>query len=238
MTPRVSLNPPASHFPLRLPSGVTVHLLPGRAVLLPGNDPWLVVADVHLGKSAAFRARGLAVPEGDTAQDLAAMLDLVRLHQPARLVVNGDLFHAPSGLTAELEEEVERFVGSLGIPLALVMGNHDAKISRLPTGVRQVSCLEHESGVRLVHDPAEAAPAESDGRFQFHIAGHWHPAVRIADGRRTTLRLPCFLLRGPLLILPSFGSFTGGASMRPEPGDRFFVAPGERVMEVPGALLR
>ncbi|MDB6134869.1 MAG: Calcineurin-like phosphoesterase [Verrucomicrobiales bacterium] len=213
-----------------------MHLLPGRAVLLPGVEPWLVVADVHLGKSATFRARGLAVPEGDTAQDLAAMLDLVRLHKPARLVVNGDLFHAPSGLTPELKEDMEHFIRLLGIPLTLVTGNHDAKISRLPTGVREVSCLNHESGVRLIHDPAEAASAESDGRF--HIAGHWHPAVRIADGRRTTLRLPCFLLRGPLLILPSFGSFTGGASMRPEPGDRFFVAPGERVMEVPGALLR
>lgn len=235
----MSLNSPipsAFHFPLRLPSGGAAHLLPGRAVLLPGNEPWLVVADVHLGKSAAFRARGLAVPEGDTAQDLAAMLDLVRLHKPARLVVNGDLFHAPSGLTPELEEGLERFIRSLGIPLTLVTGNHDAKISRLPTGVREVSSLNHESGVRLIHDPAEAVTAGGDGRF--YIAGHWHPAVRIADSRRTTLRLPCFLLRGPLLVLPSFGSFTGAACMRPEPGDRFFVSPGNRVLEVPGALLR
>lgn len=211
-----------------------MQLLAGRAVLVTGEgaEPWLVVADVHLGKSATFRARGLAVPEGDTAQDLKALLNLVRRHEPARLVVNGDLFHAPAGITPELEDEVSHFVEALGIPLTLVTGNHDAKIQKLPSGVEGAPILEHGGGVRLIHDPAEVA---GDA---FHITGHWHPVVRIADGKRTSLRLPCFLLRGQNLILPSFGSFTGGAMMRPEAGDRFFVAPGERVIEVPESLLR
>ncbi|OYV00284.1 MAG: hypothetical protein CFE26_24210, partial [Verrucomicrobiales bacterium VVV1] len=39
----------------------------------------LIVADVHLGKSATFRAKGLPVPEGDNEHDLgrlAALIDL------------------------------------------------------------------------------------------------------------------------------------------------------------------
>lgn len=190
----------------------------------------LVVADVHLGKSATFRARGLAVPEGDTACDLARLTELVRRHKPARLVVNGDLFHAPAGITPEISLLLRRFVEDLGIPFTLVGGNHDAKIRALPAGMKSVASLEQD-GVRLIHDPADAA---GEG---FHITGHWHPVVRIADGKRTSLRLPCFLLRGRMLVLPSFGSFTGGAVMKPEPGDRFFVAPAERVIEVPPALL-
>lgn len=252
---------------LETPGGAQVRLLPGRAVLLEGQgtEPWLVVADVHLGKSATFRARGLAVPEGDTAQDLAALLRLARQHLPGRLVVNGDLFHAPAGITPELEAAVSAFVEELGVPLTLVTGNHDAKIRQLPAGVESVPFLDYPGDVRLVHDPADAltdsrahadtvddvklnskpnAESESEteskaASLRFYLTGHWHPVVRIADGKRTSLRLPCFLLRGVQnLILPSFGSFTGGAIMKPEPGDRFFVSPGDRVIEVPEALLR
>jgi metallophosphoesterase superfamily enzyme len=250
---------------IETPGGVRVCLLPGRAVLLEGQggEPWLVVADVHLGKSATFRARGLAVPEGDTAQDLAGLLQLARRHLPGRVVVNGDLFHAPAGITPELEAAVSAFVEELGVPLTLVTGNHDAKIRHLPAGVESVLFLDYPGDVRLVHDPAEAVSecrAEADtvadispapnlrakpeagaqpASRRFYLTGHWHPVVRIADGKRTSLRLPCFLLRGGQnLILPSFGSFTGGAIMKPEPGDRFFVSPGDRVIEVPGALLR
>jgi hypothetical protein len=64
------------------------------------------------------------------------------------------------------------------------------------------------------------------------------PVARIADCKRTSLRLPCFLLRGAVLVAPSFGTFTGGAIIAREKGDRVFVAPGDRVIEVPEELLR
>lgn len=204
--------------------------MPGRAVFLSGAEPLLIVADVHLGKSAAFRARGLAVPEGDSLSDLARITELVRQYQPARLVVNGDLFHAPAGITPEIRSMIGEFVEELEIPLTLVGGNHDMKIRDLPAGIKSVSSLEQD-GVTLIHDPADVT---AEG---FHITGHWHPVVRIADRKRMPLRLPCFLLRGQMLVLPAFGNFTGGLVMRPEPGDRFFVAPAERVIEVPPALL-
>ena len=70
------------------------------------------------------------------------------------------------------------------------------------------------------------------------VSAHWHPVAKIADGKRTSLRLPCFLLRRNVLVLPSFGSFTGGALVDREEGDRLFVAPGDRVIEVPEKLLR
>jgi hypothetical protein len=34
------------------------------------------------------------------------------------------------------------------------------------------------------------------------------------------------------MILPSFGSFTGGHTIRPEEGDRIFVTSGEAVHSV------
>ncbi len=187
----------------------------------------LVVADVHLGKSASFRARGLPIPEGHNARDLLRLVTLVEKHQASQLVVAGDLFHAPSGLTNELKNALEDFLKALGIPIHLVLGNHDAKIRHLPLSC--VALLDIEDRIRIIHNPADAGPS-------FHVAGHLHPVVKIRDGQRTSLRMPCFLFRGNTLVLPSFGSFTGGAIVKPEPTDRIFTALRDQVVELPSDL--
>jgi len=213
-----------------LPKIPTVTLLPEGAVFL-SDSATLVVADVHLGKSAAFRARGLPVPEGDNARDLARLLALVKKSAASHLVIAGDLFHAPSGITPELEAALGDFISGLGIPITLAVGNHDVKIKRLPSPLQCVPYLDLEENCRVIHDPAHA----DGGRL--HLSGHWHPVVRIPDGKRTSLRLPCFLLRENTLVLPAFGSFTGGAIIKPVAGDRVFVALRENVVELPAALV-
>lgn len=207
----------------------TLQLLPGKAVLLP--DRTLVVADLHLGKATAFQAKGLAIPEGDSDADLERLRALCEQVRASRIVINGDLFHSPAGLSPEIERLLETWLFTLGVPVELVLGNHDRKLRRLPEWLTAVGSAEH-AGVHLVHDPADAP----DDRPV--VSAHWHPVAKIADGKRTSLRLPCFLLRRNVLVLPSFGSFTGGAIVDREKGDRVFVAPGDRVIEVPGELLK
>jgi DNA ligase-associated metallophosphoesterase len=205
-----------------------VQLLPEGAVLLTKSST-LVLSDVHLGKSAAFRARGLPVPEGDAERDLIRIRNLVHQIHARQLIFAGDLFHAPSGITSELAELLSNFIGTLGIPLTLIRGNHDAKLKDLPAGMTTIPHLD-VNDIRIVHDPKDASPDH------FNIAGHWHPVARIPDGKRTSLRLPCFLFRNNTLILPSFGSFTGGAIIHPETGDRIFVSLRDRVVEIPESL--
>jgi DNA ligase-associated metallophosphoesterase len=196
----------------------TLQLLPGKAVLLP--DRTLVVADLHLGKATAFQARGLAVPEGDSPADLHRLGILCE-----------QVFHSPAGLSLEIERLLETWLFAIGLPVELVLGNHDLKLRRLPSWLTAVHSVEH-AGIHLVHDPADAPEGVPV------VAAHWHPVAKIADGKRTSLRLPCFLLRRNMLVLPSFGTFTGGAIVDREDGDRLFVAPGDRVIEVPEKLLR
>ena len=205
-------------------------LLPEGAVFL-SDCATLVVADVHLGKSAAFRAQGLPVPEGDTVRDLQRLLELARKCHAAHLVVAGDLFHAPSGITPLLEAALADFIRALGLPVTLVFGNHDVKLKQIPSQIHSVAGLDLGESIRVIHDPAHA----SGGRM--HLSGHWHPVVRIPDGRRTSLRLPCFLYRNHTLVLPAFGSFTGGAILSPAPDDRVFVAIRDQVIELPAALI-
>lgn len=191
----------------------------------------LVVADVHLGKAAAFRAGGVPVPEGDAELDLQRMEALVSGTGAESLVVAGDLFHSATGVTEGILGFLEGFLRRVRVTVTLVIGNHDRKVGSFPEGLRieeWVSC----GGVRIIHDPAEA---EDDRALT--LCGHWHPVARIPDGRRTALRIPCFLLRGHRLVLPSFGSFTGGSIVEPEKGDRFFVTMRDDVVEVPGRVI-
>ena len=208
----------------------SITLLPQGVVFL-SDSATLVVADVHLGKSAAFRAQGLPVPEGDTVRDLQRLLDLARNCHAAHLVVAGDLFHAPSGITPLLETALAGFITELGLPITLVVGNHDVKLKQFPSQIRAVASLDLAESIRVIHDPAHASGE------RLHLSGHWHPVVRIPDGRRTSLRLPCFLYRNHTLVLPAFGSFTGGAILSPAPDDRVFVAIREQVIELPAALI-
>lgn len=209
----------------------SMRLLPDGAVFLQ-HSATLVLADVHLGKAAAFRAGGLPVPDGDTTRDLARIAALANSCQAREVVVAGDLFHAPSGVTPELADELSAFLASLVVPFLLVAGNHDRKLVPLPCGLQSVERLDR-GGVRIIHDPADLS-----GRGQFHLAAHWHPIARIRDGKRSSLRLPAFLLRGNMLILPAFGSFTGGAPIDAGRNDRIFIPIREQVVEVPADLVR
>jgi len=210
-------------------AGLPVELLLERAALL--SDRTLVVGDIHLGKASAFQARGIAIPEGASTTDLDRLTMLCREHRASRLVINGDLFHSRGGFTRDIALLFESWIDSLGLPVELVIGNHDLKIARLPMNLPAVPFASH-GGFRMVHDPAEATDDVPS------IAAHWHPVVKVGDGKSLPMRFPCFLVRGNLLVLPAFGTFTGGLRIKPEPGDRCFVSPGPRLIEVPPALLR
>lgn len=207
----------------------TIQLLPSGAALL--EDGTLVAADLHLGKATAFQAKGLAIPEGDSEVDLKRLREICKWNEASQLVINGDLFHSPAGLTPHIEQLLETFINDMQIPVRLTLGNHERKISRIPPYLSPVETMD-QGGFHIVHDPADAPKGVPS------LTAHWHPVVRIADGKRTSLRLPCFIVRKDMVILPSFGSFTGGQIIEPEEGDRFFVFPGEDVVEVPGELIR
>jgi DNA ligase-associated metallophosphoesterase len=207
----------------------SLRLLPAKAVLL--RDLTLVVADLHLGKATAFQARGLPVPEGHSASDLERLSRLCREHSAERVVINGDLFHSRGGFTQEISVLLEQWMEGLGIPVELVVGNHDAKIKSLPRSLTVVSTATY-GGFLIVHDPEDAPSACPS------IAAHWHPVARIGIGRQPSLKMPCYLLREQMLVLPSFGEFTGGSFIKAQTNDRCFVAPAGKVIEVPVELLR
>jgi DNA ligase-associated metallophosphoesterase len=208
-------------------------LLPDRAVYLPETRV-LVVADLHLGKSATFRTRGLAVPEGTTASDLSRLSKLLEQTSARTLVIAGDLIHSHDGLTPEIVKTFRDWLKKHNTSVILAEGNHDQRTNlarhQLPLEIRP-ECLVDET--LITHDPDELHPD------QFGIAGHLHPGIRIPESRHSSLRLSAFYLRNNKhLVLPAFSSFTGLQIIKPSPSDRFFVCLKETITEIPVSLVR
>lgn len=207
-------------------------LLPERAAFWCERR-WLVVADAHFGKAATFRARGVPVPHGTTAENLARLGRLIDRLQPTTIVFLGDLFHAreahAAATLAALYAWRERYAA---LALVLVEGNHDRAAGAPPAALRiHVEFDPWQVGdLAFCHYPRFIQSAHA-------IAGHLHPAIRLYGRADDSVRLPCFWLRfslnARLMVLPAFGSFTGGADIDRESGDRVLAVAEDRVLEVP-----
>jgi DNA ligase-associated metallophosphoesterase len=213
-------------------SDADIRLLPGRAALVTASRT-LLVADLHLGKAAAFRRAGIPVPEGSAQRDLERLERLVAEHCVARVVVLGDLFHAKGGCTERVFEEFRGFIDRIGpVGVVLVLGNHDRGVGRLPDSLGLTALLPaiDEPPFHFVHEPASAIAAGAGDSFV--IGGHLHPTLAIRGPRGDRIADRCFVADPALLVLPAFGSFTGGHAVQPAPDRRLWIARDDAVVDV------
>lgn len=212
--------------------GEQMRLHPSRAVVWPARAT-LVIADPHFGKDDIFRRAGIAVPRGPAITDLQRLTELVVANSCTRLVVLGDFLH---GMTQTGDSFLHAFRlwrqahGSLTVDI--VVGNHDR---REPARVWQQLVGWHtrpllEPPFVLAHEPAP----HPEG---YVLAGHIHPVMRLRR-RSGAGRVPVFWQRRECLVLPSFGSMTGGAEVAFEVGDKLYAAGPERVIPLPVAVPR
>jgi DNA ligase-associated metallophosphoesterase len=204
-------------------AGERLLLLPEKAVFWPAQS-MLIIADIHFGKAASFRAQGIPVPRGTTSENLQGLDALIDAHGARHVVFLGDFLHASSTQQAMLAWRERR----RDLRLTLVRGNHD-KHAGDPAATL---------GIELVDEPHMVGPfafchhpdldLDNGG---YALAGHVHPAWVLAT-RFDSLRLPCFVVGSERMILPSFGSFTGGHVVTREAGDAIFVTSGEAVHSV------
>ena len=231
MMPAAPLAAPARHAE-RLPTtigGEAVELFAERALLWTRMRT-LFVADVHLGKAAAFRAGGVPVPRGSTAADLARLAALVETSGAQRLVVLGDFLHAKSGVVPALDGAFRTWRDAHpSLSITLVRGNHDANAGDPPQGW----------DVEVVREPHPLPPflachAPVSPRTGYALCGHVHPGVRLSGRGDESVRLPCFVLGRRRAILPAFGRMTGLAIVAPSPDDTVVAIAGRELFRLPG----
>jgi DNA ligase-associated metallophosphoesterase len=200
-----------------------------RAVYWPAART-LFLADLHFGKAATFRAFGVPVPSGTTAKDLMRLSALIGCFAPQRLLILGDMLHAKESHVVTDQLLVWRRAHAQ-LAIELVVGNHDLRAGE---PAEELGIHVHveplvEQGIAFEHEPPDPSgppPALAT------IAGHVHPIVRLSDYDGSGVRVPCFVVEEKQMIVPAFGSFTGGWKMDRIAGRKLYVSAAGRVVEV------
>ena len=173
---------------------------PAGALVWPERS-LLVVADLHLEKASALARRGTLLPPYDTRSTLARLETALRRWRPRRVISLGDGFHDGEGsvrLAPDDRARLERLIAAHD--WLWLVGNHDPDP---PQGLGgRVEAAVRIAGITLRHVP-DRAPGGAE------IAGHLHPCASVTvRGRRLHRR--CFVGDERRLLLPAFGSYTGG----------------------------
>lgn len=169
----------------------------------------LAVADLHFEKGSSYARRGMLLPPYDTAETLAALRTLIARHAPRIVVALGDSFHDNGGPT-RLSSEDRATLTELqrGRDWIWIAGNHDAAPEGDIGGVFAQTLSIGPITFRHI-------PEGSEGE----IAGHLHPSARVRVRGHSIVR-PCFAADATRMVMPAFGAYTGGLSIR----DRAFAA--------------
>jgi DNA ligase-associated metallophosphoesterase len=202
-------------------------LLPQKAAYWPRED-MLIIADIHFGKAASFRALGVPVPAGTTSANLLGMDALLAQYDVRHVMFLGDFLHAraahaPATLAAMLAWRQRH----PDLRLTVVRGNHDAHAGDPPAEL-EIEMVDEPHVIgpfAFCHHPDVLVPS-------YVLAGHVHPVYRLRSGWESLL-LPCFLVGPQRMVLPSFGAFTGGHPVMAQPDERMYVSSGEAVLSIP-----
>lgn len=207
-------------------AGESLCLLPERAVWWPRTRT-LLAADVHLGKAAALRRRGVAVPSGSSAADLERLSTLVTTHGALRLLLLGDVFHAAPEPDEPVMTAFDTFRARHdGLHIQITAGNHD-RPAQFPTRWQLDWC---EGAV--VDAPFVMQHMPQPDPRGYVLCGHLHPAQVLRTARERA-RLPVFWMGHSVGVLPAFGQLTGGYEITPGLGDRLFGVLPEGVAALP-----
>lgn len=180
-------------------SGAPLKALGSGALWWP-EESLLVVSDLHLGKSERIARRGGAtLPPYDTRDTLNRLAADLALTHAGSVVCLGDSFDDLAAAEA-LPEEERAWIMRLqaGRRWVWIEGNHDpgpvefggAHLAELPI-----------APLTFRHIAQNGSSGE--------VSGHYHPKASVTLHGSTITR-PAFLIDSNRVILPAYGTYTGG----------------------------
>ena len=195
------------------------------------DEQALLVADLHLEKASWFARLGQFLPPYDSHATLTALADDVAATGAARLYCLGDSFHDRFGcdrLPAAARDLLQSLTARLD--WVWIIGNHDPGFADHCGG--RIEEEVEAQGIILRHEAII-------GETRPEMSGHYHPKLRLhLRGRMVSRR--CFVASATKLILPAYGTLTGGLDAHhPEivrktgPGAAALVPVADRLLRFP-----
>ncbi|WP_093916854.1 ligase-associated DNA damage response endonuclease PdeM [Sulfitobacter marinus] len=179
----------------------------GSGALWWAEHRLLCVSDLHLGKSERIARRGgTTLPPYETRDTLTKLTHDLERCAPQTVVALGDSFDdlgAANALPADERNWITKL--QAGRRWIWIEGNHDPGSVKLG-GTHMVELKLGALSFRHIATPAA----------QGEVSGHYHPKAALNVGRRSISR-PAFLYDEARLILPAYGTYTGGLRTDSEP---------------------
>ena len=174
----------------------------------------LVVSDLHLEKGSSFAARGVLLPPYDTVATLSRLAAVIARHDPRMVIALGDSFHDRdaharlSAPTARRWRRCRRGATGSGSPAITIRPCRpiSAAWSR-PKSRSARSRSATSRPARSARSPAICIPRRGCRRAAVPWSGAASPATANA------------------LVMPAFGAYTGGLSIRDRAFAKIFGAP-------------
>jgi len=180
-------------------TGTTLTALPSGA-LWWAAEKTLAVSDLHFGKTdRTARRRGTMLPPYEVQETLSRLQSDISTTNPATVICLGDSFDdlaAADSLTDAESDWITRL--QAGRHWIWIEGNHD------PGPL-------HFGGTHLGEFNAppltfrHIAKQEASGE----VSGHYHPKTSL-HARGKSITRACFLIDDFRLIMPAYGTYTGG----------------------------
>jgi len=194
--------PIASH-QYKLETRVGTVILDARKVAFLPETQTLLIADMHFEKGSYLRHFGRSsLPAYDTQDTIERLIDITKDYAPKHIIALGDSFHdiaADQRLSSNSAASLNTLC-EIGGEMIWVLGNHDPDIPNAVKGARE----DHAQidGFLLTHHPHSMTEGTN-------ICGHYHPKAKISS-KAGSVSAPCFAISQDRIIMPSFGTYTGG----------------------------
>lgn len=214
-------------------AGHEMQALPQAALYWPARQA-LLLADIHFEKASWYARSGQMLPPYDSMATLDDLERVIETTNAREVWCLGDSFHDSHG-PARLSRDVVDRLTTLTTRLrwTWVTGNHDIAMVRSPAFAALGGDVMTEAlvdGVLLRH-------AAEMGELRPEISGHYHPKIRLSLRGRHVARA-CFVKGGNRIILPAFGSLTGGLDVNHEQIRKVVGDAGEALVPLLNQLLR
>lgn len=188
--------------------GTQCQALPSGALYLPRHRT-LCVSDLHLGKSDRIARRsGVMLPPYEVRETLEKLQNDVHVTSPKRVICLGDSFDDIDAASS-LHEDMRLLLTGLqaGREWIWIEGNHDPGPVDL-------------GGTHLAHTKVGTLSFRHIATSEkYEVSGHYHPKHRVVGQSR-----PAFIYDSDRLILPAYGSYTGGLASHTPMLSRLFSA--------------
>ena len=165
----------------------------------------LILGDLHLEKSSYFAKLGNFLPPYDSFETLNKLEKSLNKLNVNKIILLGDIFHDKEGIK-RLNKKLLKYLDYIckKFDVIWLVGNHDG-IDR-PKDAK--FCKKYKiDNINFNHKSSKNTMNE--------LSGHYHPKATLKLFK-TKISKPCFLIGKSKIILPAYGSFTGGIDSQDE----------------------